>query len=153
LYRTFYGETAQKTHWTWDGPDVGLVAWGDQAFFGGTKGCTYNSVGVRFSGEVNTSSLHNDAKLIWVFSVTRSDGKRFALGGGQTTRAKKGWWAVNLLPNNRGYDYHVVPTPPGTWLVKGSITTVMLNTGAGSNGVPFATETDTVTFHQKSEWC
>lgn len=147
LFRSFYGYTGQKTHWAWAGPDVGLIAWGDEARFYGSKGCTSHSARVYFTGAENTSSLHNGAELVWVYSVTRSDGKRFALGGNKTTEARS-WW-----PNTIQYDQRVVPTPPGTWLTKGNITTMIVNTGSGSTGVPFAVKTDSVRFRQTSKWC
>ena len=145
-FRLSGGYTGQHTHWTWAGPGVGLVAWTVATDFSSFTSCGSSTAGVTVDAAWNSESLHNGAQLEILFSAQRSDGRRFQLGSVFRITKATPWPGHPAF----GGQFHVgVPTPRGTYLKSGSMTTWIMN-----GGVAYGLgSTDTVRFSQHTKSC
>jgi hypothetical protein len=139
------GYTGRHTHFTWAGPGVGLIAWGDAVDFISWTDCGSSTAGVTPDASWNSLSLHNGAELDMLFSVTRTDGRNFNLKLFRITDPQ-GWPGH---PAFGGQFRATVHTPRGLYLKSGTVTTWIVN-----GGVPYPPLFhDTVRFHQWVKSC
>lgn len=120
------GFTGRKTHATWAGPGVGVIAWGVSTDFSSYTACGSSTAVLSVDSAWNSSALHNGAELGMFFSVTRSDGRHSAVGPVYKITKPLNW------PGHPAFDGQfrvAVSTPAGTYLKSATVTTFMLNGG------------------------
>lgn len=145
-FRESSGTVRRHTHFTWAGPSVGAIAWGDWADFSSFTSCGSSWAGLNVSYDWNSTSLHNGAVLAMFFTVTRSDGKRFAVGRAIKIKKAASW---GQHPAFSDQFHAAVWTPRGTYIKFARINSFILN-----GNVPYPPLfTDSVRLRQFTKSC
>lgn len=144
--RNSSGYTGKHTHVTWAGPDVGVIAWTVDADFNSWTACHSSWAVVDVDSAWNSESLHNGAELDILFSVQRSDGRRFEVGPVFKITKALPW------PGHPAFDGQFrasVYTPSGMYLKYATVTSWIVNDGVA---YPPAAS-NTVRLHQWTKSC